>query len=93
MENHAVLPVQAYKETMTKPKKGDVMNKMKMLSIAILAVAGLTGCASTRVAELARADAVPADEPQQVSRPAPSYGSMGGYRYRRLVTVTIATKS
>ena len=69
------------------------MNNTKKLAFAVLAVAALSGCASTRTADAARADGVPAAEPQQVSRPAPSYGSMGGYRYRRLVTVRIASSS
>jgi uncharacterized protein YceK len=65
------------------------MNNMKKLAVAVLAVAGLSGCATTRTADLAGVNAAPAME-QQVSRPAPSYGSMGGYRYRRFVAVTIA---
>ena len=69
------------------------MNNTKKLAVAVLAVAGLSGCASTRIAELARPDAPPAVEQRQVSRPATSYGSMGGYRYRRLVTITIVDKS
>ncbi len=62
------------------------MNNMKKLAVALLAVAGLAGCASTQVAELARHDPAPAVE-QQVSRPTQSYGSMGGYRYRRFAAV------
>ena len=65
------------------------MDKMKKLAVAVLAVAGLAGCATTRSADQAGADAAPVKE-IQVSRPAPSYGSMGGYRYRRFVVVTIA---
>ena len=68
------------------------MKHAKTLAVAILAVAGFSGCASTRVAELAGAEAAPAAvESHEVSRPAPSYGSRGGYRYRRLVKVTIAS--
>jgi hypothetical protein len=63
------------------------MNKMKKLAVALLAVAGLSGCASTQVAELARPDPVPAAEQPQVSRATQSYGSMGGYRYRRFAAV------
>ena len=67
------------------------MNNTRKLAVAVLAVAGLSGCASTRIAELARTEAAPAAvEQHEVSRPAQSYGSMGGYRYRRLVKVTIA---
>ncbi|MFY9316744.1 MAG: hypothetical protein WAO95_14460 [Burkholderiales bacterium] len=63
------------------------MNRNKMLALAVLAVAGLSGCATAR-GDLAAADtAAPATA--QVSKPAASYGSMGGYRYRRLVTVNV----
>ena len=65
------------------------MNNIKKLAVAVLAVAGLSGCASTRIADLARIDE--AQPAHQVSRPAPSYGTMGGYRYRRLVVVTTAS--
>jgi outer membrane biogenesis lipoprotein LolB len=68
--------------------KGAVMNNMKKLAVALLAVAGLSGCASTQIADLARNDAAQAVEQQpQVSRPTQSYGSMGGYRYRRFAAV------
>lgn len=63
------------------------MNKMKKLAVAFLAVAGLSGCASTQIAELARHDPAPAMEQPQVSRATQSYGSMGGYRYRRFAAV------
>lgn len=63
------------------------MNKMKKLTFAVLAVAALSGCATTRTAEFAAA-ATSAMPLEQVSRPAPSYGSMGGYRYRRFVTAS-----
>ena len=58
-------------------------NKTKQLAFVILTVAGLSGCATTRTVDLA--GAAPAE---QVSRPAQSYGSMGGYRYRRFVVVS-----
>jgi hypothetical protein len=66
------------------------MNKMKKLAVAVLAVAGLSGCASTRVAELAGADAAqsPVAE-KKVLRAAPSYGRVGSYRMRRFVVVTV----
>lgn len=67
------------------------MNNRSKLAVAILAVAGLSGCASTRIAEFARTEVAPAAEQHEVSRPAQSYGSMGGYRYRRLVKVTITS--
>ena len=65
------------------------MNHSRKFAVAMIAVAALAGCASTRVADLDRAQA-PAAAPHEVSRPAPSYGAMGGYRYRRLVKVTVA---
>lgn len=64
------------------------MNNMKKLAVAVLAVAVLSGCATTRSADLAGAEAAPAKE-YQVSRPAQSYGSLGGYRYRRLVAIDL----
>jgi curli biogenesis system outer membrane secretion channel CsgG len=67
--------------------QGAVMNNIKKVAVAALAVAALAGCATTRTADLAGANAMPAKE-YQVSRPAPSYGSMGGYRYRRFVAVS-----
>ena len=65
------------------------MNKMKKVAVAVFAVAALSGCASTQVAELARPDRPVVAEPQQatVSRATQSYGSMGGYRYRRFAAV------
>jgi hypothetical protein len=68
------------------------MNQGKKLLVAVLAVAGLSGCASTQYAERKAASAQPpaADHAApQVSRPA-SYGTMGGYRYRRFTAVTVA---
>ena len=66
------------------------MNNIKKLAVAVLAVAGLAGCASTRSPDRAGVDTVPASKQEQVSRPSQSYGSMGGYRYRRLVSVSSA---
>ncbi len=66
------------------------MNKMKKLAVAVLAAAGLSGCATTRTAEPVKSFAEPAAEQQQVSRPTRSYGSLGGYRYRRFVTVSVS---
>ena len=60
------------------------MNKTQKLAFVILAIAGLSGCATTRTMDLAGAGAMP----EQVSKPMPSYGSMGGYRYRRFVAVS-----
>ena len=63
-------------------------SKLKKLAVAVFAVADLTGCATTQVAGTAGADAVPAPAAERmVSRPMPSYGTMGGYRYRRFVAV------
>jgi PBP1b-binding outer membrane lipoprotein LpoB len=64
------------------------MNKMKKLALAVLAAVAMSGCASTRTAELAGVDAVPALE-HQVMRPLQSYGTMGGYRYRRFAAVAV----
>jgi len=67
------------------------MNKMKKLAFAALAVAGFSGCASAPVAERAGASAAPAPLAEvKVMRALPSYGSMGGYRYRRFAAVTVA---
>ena len=65
------------------------MNNTKKLALVILAIAGLSGCATTRT-DLAATEAA---APVQVSRPAQSYGSMGGYRYRRFIAVTIVPAS
>ena len=73
------------------------MNKMKRLAFAVLAVAGMSGCANAPLAGLDSADearapvaATPAAE-RKVSRALPSYGSMGGYRYRRFAAVAAAS--
>jgi len=58
------------------------MNRTKMLVVAVLAVAGLSGCVTL---DAPRSDA--AQAAKQVSRPLPSYGSLGGYRYRRFAAV------
>lgn len=64
------------------------MEKMKKLAFAVFAIIGISGCASTQVADLARPDAAPAQvADQKVIRALPSYGSMGGYRYRRFAAV------
>jgi len=65
------------------------MNKnLKKLAIATLAVAALAGCATTRTAAHSGPDGTQAAE-RQVSRPLRSYGSLGGYRYRRFAAVTV----
>lgn len=66
------------------------MNSSKQLALVILATAALSGCATTRTDQAAAPEAA---APAHVSKPAASYGSMGGYRYRRLTTVTIVSSS
>ncbi len=65
------------------------MNSMKKLVVAVFAVAGMSGCATTQTAEVRDAqEAAPAaPETRKVSMPTNSYGSLGGYRYRRFVAV------
>jgi uncharacterized protein YceK len=69
------------------------MNNTKRLALVILATAALSGCATTRSDLAATEAAAVVPVSAQVSRPAQSYGNMGGYRYRRFVTVTIASSS
>lgn len=67
------------------------MNRIRKLAVAVVALAGLSGCATTQVStkQVAGGDAVQAQgSEQKVSRPLTSYGSMGGYRYRRLAAFT-----
>jgi hypothetical protein len=67
-------------------------NNVKKLAAAVLAVAGLSGCTSMQVADLARTDAKPEQaEEAKVMRPLQSYGTMGGYRYRRFAAVSVAS--
>jgi uncharacterized lipoprotein len=72
------------------------MNKTKKLVVAVLAVAGLSGCASTQVADLARGQEMQA-APQarnaepKVSRALATYGSRGGYRYRRFASAAVTS--
>lgn len=66
------------------------MNKMKKLAFAVFAAVCMSGCASTQVAGLASPDATgvaQAQAEQKVSRALPSYGSRGGYRFRRFAAV------
>ena len=68
-------------------------NKTKKLALAVLAAAALSGCTSMQVADLSRgADAPPAVQADEgkVIRPLQSYGSRGGYRYRRFAAVAVA---
>jgi hypothetical protein len=70
-------------------QQGAVMNKnLKKLAVAALAVAGLAGCATTQTAGRSGPDGTQPAE-RQVSRPLHSYGSLGGYRYRRFAAVTV----
>jgi PBP1b-binding outer membrane lipoprotein LpoB len=67
------------------------MKKMKKLACAVFAVVGISGCASNQVAELATPDAAPAQATEHlVSRPLPSYTTLGGYRVRRFAAVAVA---
>jgi hypothetical protein len=75
--------------------EGAAMKKMNKLAFAVcagLAAFGSFGCASNQVAELSGPDAAqpPAAE-RTVIRALPSYGSMGGYRYRRFAAVSTAS--
>lgn len=63
-------------------------NKTKKLAVAVLAVAALSGCATTQTAELRDAPAA-APAAAKVSMPMRSYGSLGGYRYRRFAAVDV----
>ncbi len=63
-------------------------NNTKKLVFAVLAVAGLSGCATTGLDVAGAGVDAGAMAVEQVSRPLPSYGSMGGYRYRRFVAVS-----
>ena len=65
-------------------------NKWVFAVCAGLAVLGTSGCANLRTAEVDRADAMPAAD-VQVMRPLPSYGMMGGYRYRRFASAAAAS--
>lgn len=71
------------------------MNKVKKLAVAVLAVAGLSGCTSMQIADPGAADGAQArtvqGEETKVSRPLSGYGYMGGYRYRRFAAVAKAT--
>jgi hypothetical protein len=74
--------------------KGEVMNKTQRLLFAGFATLVMSGCAGTQIAdrtdELLRplpGAASPQAVAEPVSRPA-SYGSLGGYRYRRFTAVS-----
>ena len=71
------------------------MNKMKKVTFAAcagLAIAAMSGCATTQVGAPAVAEAAPARvEEQKVLRALPSYGMRGGYRYRRFAAVAAAS--
>jgi len=67
------------------------MNRIKKTAFAAcagLAIAAMGGCASTQVAGMADTEAAPARVAERkVLRALPSYGTMGGYRYRRFAAV------
>jgi len=72
------------------------MNKTNKLAVALLAVAGLSGCASTQIAELASGQEVQAAPQAQIAeqrviRALPNYGSRGGYRYRRFASAAVTS--
>ena len=65
------------------------MNKLAFAVCAGLAALGISGCAGNQVAESAGPDAAQAPVAERkVIRALPSYGSMGGYRYRRFASVS-----
>ncbi|HLX79087.1 MAG TPA: hypothetical protein VKS43_00730 [Burkholderiales bacterium] len=65
-------------------------NKLAWAVVSGLAVAGITGCASAPAGEAAVAPVEPVTVAEtRVIRPLPSYGSMGGYRYRRFAITTL----
>jgi hypothetical protein len=61
------------------------MNRTLKWLFAVVAVAGFSGCATTQVTDERGAEAAPAET--QVLKALPSYGSLGGYRYRRFAVV------
>ena len=63
------------------------MSHTKKLLLAVLGTVMLQGCATTGVADAGAEAASAAPLPTKVSVPSRSYGSLGGYRYRRLVVV------
>lgn len=68
-------------------------NALRTAALALLAAAALGGCATARTAAPEETASAAAAEDRAVLRPAPSYGSMGGYRYRRFVIVHVARAS
>ena len=68
------------------------MDSVKKLAFAVIAAIGLSGCASTQIAQLAGAEPAPAPVAEQkVLRALPSYGAWGGYRHRRFAAVAAAS--
>lgn len=66
----------------------------RKISLALLAAAALSGCATvTAPAPQDATASATTPESHAVLRPAPSYGSMGGYRYRRFVIVNVPRAS
>ena len=63
------------------------MTTTKKLLFAALGLALLSGCATTRTADAGAQAAPAAPLPTKTAVPGKSYGSLGGYRYRRLVVV------
>ena len=68
------------------------MNKVRKLAFAVVAVIGMSGCASTQIEQLAGAEPAPAPAAEhKVMRALPSYGAYGGYRYRRFAAAAAAS--
>jgi hypothetical protein len=66
------------------------MKKVNKFAVAVFALIGVSGCASTQVVDQAGAAAAPATVAEvQVLRPTQNYGSLGGYRYRRFAVTTL----
>jgi hypothetical protein len=65
------------------------MKKMNKFAVAVFALIGVSGCASTQVVEQTGAAAPATVAEVQVLRPTQNYGSLGGYRYRRFAVTTL----
>jgi hypothetical protein len=74
-------------------QQGDVMNKIRKAVLAVSVVVLASGCVHTQALDQAEGQAAPVAEaksaPQATPalRPMQSYGTYGGYRYRRFTGV------